>query len=79
MSVVQPDKCGHCGFIGRPPGVCPTIKAIEYFPDGMVKRIEYKTNTDYAIPAFEVSYQQDRMISPIVWWPTASGEWRKNV
>jgi hypothetical protein len=34
-----PAYCGHCGFYHAPP--CPRIKAIEYHPDGSVKRIEY--------------------------------------
>jgi hypothetical protein len=32
-------QCGHCGMIHG--GPCPRIKAIEYYPDGTVKRIEY--------------------------------------
>ncbi len=31
--------CGHCGMYHN--GTCPKIKAIEYHPDGTVKRIEY--------------------------------------
>lgn len=33
-------------------GTCPTVKAIEYFPDGTVKRVEFKCTSDYMpIPA----------------------------
>jgi hypothetical protein len=36
-----PGFCGHCGFYAYHYGVCPRIKAIEYHPDGNVKRVEY--------------------------------------
>lgn len=35
------EKCGHCGNYRT--GHCPLIKAIEYFPNGMIKRVEYVT------------------------------------
>lgn len=28
-------------------GICGLIKAIEYFPDGSVKRVEFKSPVDY--------------------------------
>jgi hypothetical protein len=34
-----PRYCAHCGLHHGP--VCPRIKAIEYYPDGSVKRVEY--------------------------------------
>lgn len=40
-------NCIHCGA-GKHPGICPTIKAIEYHEDGTVKRVEYKCAADYA-------------------------------
>lgn len=43
MNIAQ--KCGYCGF--NHANVCPLIKAIEYHPDGMVKRVEFKTAADY--------------------------------
>lgn len=39
LSLLSYSYCGHCG--GYHTGVCPRIKAIEYHPDGRVKRIEY--------------------------------------
>ena len=40
---------GSCPYCSKPPysyvyhtGTCPKIKAVEYYPDGTVKRIEYK-------------------------------------
>lgn len=32
--------CPHCGMIHTTK--CPLIKAIEYFPDGTVKRVEFE-------------------------------------
>jgi len=34
-----PGICGHCGY-GHS-GTCPRIKAIEYYANGTVKRVEY--------------------------------------
>ena len=43
------DKCRWCELIHGP--ICPTVKAIEYYDDGVtVKRVEFKTAADYAIP-----------------------------
>ena len=38
-------ECQHCGqWHGK---LCPQVKAIEYHPDGRVKRIEYVTSADF--------------------------------
>jgi hypothetical protein len=34
-------QCGHCGRWHDLKGICPHVKAIEYHPNGMVKRVEY--------------------------------------
>jgi hypothetical protein len=49
ISCVTPinKKCAHCGSIVEHQGICPTVKAIEYYPDGTVKRVEYKCAGDY--------------------------------
>lgn len=39
-------KCPYCGDFHHS-GICPTIKAIEYFENGMVKHIEFKAAADY--------------------------------
>jgi hypothetical protein len=31
--------CNHCGMWHQ--GICSRIKSIEYYPNGMIKRIEY--------------------------------------
>lgn len=41
----MPDKCPHCGLIHET--TCPRIRAIEYHPNGAVKRVEFH---DYAVP-----------------------------
>jgi hypothetical protein len=37
--LAMPRLCGHCGMIHG--FICPHIRAIEYYPDGTVKRVEY--------------------------------------
>jgi len=38
-STIAHASCPHCGF-GHT-GVCPRVKAIEYNPDGTVRRVEF--------------------------------------
>lgn len=38
-TAVQIAACGHCGRIHG--AVCSRVKAIEYYPDGRIKRVEY--------------------------------------
>ena len=42
----------NCRFCGRDhDALCPSVKAIEYFEDGMtVKRVEFKGASDYYVP-----------------------------
>ena len=54
----------NCRFCGQDHGAfrCPSIKAIEYFEDGItVKRVEFMTPSDYAIPATMPIYPQPPM------------------
>lgn len=40
MSVTStPRLCGYCGVVHGPR--CPYVQAIEYYPDGTVKRVEF--------------------------------------
>ena len=48
MSETTGKQCQHCG--GYHVAKCPLIKAIEYHPDGEVKRVEFMTPADYAMP-----------------------------
>jgi len=45
------EKCPHCGLLHLvDSGPCPRIKAIEYYPDGTIKRVEYfAPSTDWLI------------------------------
>lgn len=36
----SPSQCPICGMWHGP--ICPSVKAIEYYPDGSIKRIEYR-------------------------------------
>lgn len=40
-------KCQYCGSAFPHQGICPTVKAIEYYPDGTMKRVELKTANDF--------------------------------
>lgn len=44
-------KITNCQFCGGDHGMqCPSVKAIEYYPDGKLKRVEFKSAADY-VPA----------------------------
>lgn len=34
-----PQYCSHCGMHHAPP--CPRVAAIEYYENGLIKRVEY--------------------------------------
>jgi len=38
--------CGHCGAIHG--GTCSRIKAIDYYPDGTIKRVEYHAELPFS-------------------------------
>lgn len=38
------NHCHHCGSFHQ--GGCPRVKAIEYYPDGTVRRVEYRVVED---------------------------------
>jgi hypothetical protein len=38
--------CEHCGM-SHPNRTCTLIKAIEYHPNGQIKRVEFKTAQDW--------------------------------
>lgn len=42
--------CAHCGLVHILGGLCPTIKSIEYYPDGRVKRVEYHDESKVSQP-----------------------------
>jgi hypothetical protein len=38
-ALAGPEKCGHCGCYHD--GACPRVKAIEFYGDGAIRRVEY--------------------------------------
>lgn len=50
---IEPDgKCRWCGAYHEQ--MCPHVKAMEYHPDGSIKRVEFKGASDY------FQFQEDR-------------------
>ena len=47
-AVPTPPKCRWCATSHE--GRCSTVKAIEYFPDGSVKRVEFFVPADFIQP-----------------------------
>ena len=47
VNSAKTQNCQWCGMIHTTPGVCSRVKAFEYFPDGTLKRVEFKTAADY--------------------------------
>lgn len=39
VNMMKPQNCPHCGMIHET--TCPRISAIEYHPNGSVKRVEF--------------------------------------
>lgn len=44
-------KCTYCGFEHIAPGMCPHVRAIEYHPDGTIKRVEFGPAPQY-VPVY---------------------------
>ena len=71
------DYCPHCsnGNIKiAHTGICPKIKAIEYYRDGSIKRLVFKTPSDHMQPLVVKTWPP-----PQKWLPTytydSSGTW----
>lgn len=45
--------CPYCGLIHNM--TCPKIKAIEYYPDGTTKRVEFHGPVATALPVFPLN------------------------
>lgn len=64
MNTTNIDKsCPYCG--NNHSGVCPRVKSIEYFPDGTIKKVDFK------IPADEFAPQHIHQ-APIISTPLTS-------
>ncbi len=44
-ALAMPRQCGWCGMIHGPR--CPSVKAMEFHPDGTVKRVEFFAPNDF--------------------------------
>lgn len=53
-AVVSVIVCQWCN--GMHTGICPLVKAIEYHLDGTIKRLEFKTASDYLAPQSPPNY-----------------------
>jgi hypothetical protein len=67
MFGVNAQPCPYCSsqyqwtFHG---GQCPKIKAIEYFPNGQIKRVEFRDDTDLYPPLYQPYVQPFRYSYP---------------
>lgn len=78
MTTSAASKCSHCGQPDHS-GVCPTVKAIEYYENGMVKRVEYKTASDLEpYPAYQIPPVPQAIYPLPPQWPYATG-WGSNL
>jgi hypothetical protein len=50
-SAAKSQNCQWCGLFHTSPGVCPMVKALEYYPDGTLKRVEFKGPEQW-VPAY---------------------------
>jgi hypothetical protein len=70
---VSMSTCPHCG--GWHNGACPQVRAIEYWPNGSVKRVEYERGQG-GVPVQQVGRQplpDDYTIKPI--WQVQEQPW----
>jgi hypothetical protein len=77
MSVLG-EGCRWCGMIhGK---LCPSVKAIEFHPDGTVRRVEFKSAQDYgatvSVPTVVTSPKPTAVTTAS--WPLATGQWSHN-
>ena len=57
--------CPYCGTT-HPSAKCYLVKAIEYFPDGQVKRVEFMTPRDLNVPS---ALTNTPISVPSIWQP----------
>ncbi len=69
-TAVGMERCRYCGLTGHI-GLCPLIKAVEYYPDDSVKRVEMKTSADYVPLPTQPS-------APQVFWPGVGPNFTSN-
>ena len=57
------NPCPYCGITGHL-GRCTSIKAIEYHPDGTIKRVEFYAPRDYVPVIFANPAPQNHYYDP---------------
>lgn len=59
-------KCPHCDCYHN--GACPEVRAIEYYPNGKVKRVEFERGQGK--PAYQLGGGYPCLDKPRQWWET---------
>ena len=67
-TVINPPSCRWCGMTHGPR--CPSVKALEYHPDGTVKRVEFFAPNDY--PPIQINSPLPPFV-PNIFHPNTSG------
>lgn len=74
-TISQQGACPYCstdyGLIYHSGGLCPKIKAIEYRPNGSIKRVEFFAPGDYLQP---ITPSTD-WSNPVITWGWSSYAW----
>lgn len=52
---IYAQQCQHCGCVHG--AVCPSVRSVEYWPDGRIKKVEYERG-------------QGIEPQPFPWWPS---------
>lgn len=60
--LAKQNQCPYCDNTHE--GQCPKVKAIEYFENGQVKRIEFRSLSDYLPPVQPLPDYRWKKISP---------------
>jgi hypothetical protein len=74
------NTCKKCGLAHDKDFPCDNVKEFEFYPDGTLKRIVYKTASDYAAPVVvpgggiqkpgEGPYPDPYKPMPLIWYKT---------
>jgi hypothetical protein len=51
-NAAKSQDCQYCGMIHVSGGICPMVKAFEYYPDGTLKRVEFKSPDQQWVPSY---------------------------
>jgi hypothetical protein len=68
---VMDGSCPYCGqWAGHTPSSCPLVRAVEYYPDGTIKRIERFSPRELYTPPPEVTPTLSPVPYTPFWFPT---------